>query len=103
MVFQNFYTCRTCNLDDGEYICEVCARECHKYHDVDFLGFFKGFCECGAGNISCYCLYNKARKDSNPELINGPCTLNESCIEFVMQPFFRYIIGCLESFRNLYI
>ena len=103
MVFQNFFACRNCNYYDGKYICEVCARKCHKDHDVCFVGFFKGFCECGAGNNSCYWMYDKAPKRSNPKLIKGPCTLNESGKEFVMQPFFRCITcrfssdeGCCE-------
>lgn len=46
-ITQKWYHCKTCNLNGNDGICEVCALNCHKGHDVQFYTdstFF--FCDC---------------------------------------------------------
>lgn len=57
MINQKLFTCKTCHLKESECICEVCARKCHAGHDVHFIGLKDGYCDCGAGYISCRCLF----------------------------------------------
>lgn len=104
MINQKIYTCNTCHMKDGECICEVCARKCHANHNVSLIGFNEGFCDCGAGNISCHCLCcDKNSKGNEPAFIPGPCTINKTGENFVHQHFYRCIncnysedFGCCE-------
>lgn len=34
MFYQKLFTCKTCRLRDGEFICEIWAKKCHKGHRV---------------------------------------------------------------------
>ena len=50
---QDMYFCHTCKFENGEGIC----TNCHKNHDINYLGFFHGFCDCGAkGQGNCLSL-----------------------------------------------
>lgn len=107
MISQKIYTCKTCNLKKGECICEVCARKCHANHDVSLIGFSEGFCDCGAGNISCHCLC--CDKNSKvPAFIPYPFTINWTGENFYHQNFYRCItcnysgdLGCCDlEFRG---
>jgi len=52
-VSQEFYNCRTCEFDDDQVVCPVCAQTCHANHDVTYKHFSTegGFCDCGAGDF----------------------------------------------------
>ncbi|KAK8876042.1 hypothetical protein M9Y10_006226 [Tritrichomonas musculus] len=101
---QKLYTCITCNLRQGQCICESCARICHSNHDVRSCGYKKGYCDCGAANISFQCICNKECPAGNkPAFIPGPCTFNRTGKNFIIQPFYRCITcnypdgkGCCE-------
>lgn len=44
---QRFYCCKTCKIIGNKGICEVCARKCHKGHDVSLKEKSKrSFCDC---------------------------------------------------------
>lgn len=45
---QHWYHCHTCKMVDGVGVCSVCARVCHKNHDLSYAKFGNFFCDCGA-------------------------------------------------------
>lgn len=45
---QHWYYCYTCNMFDGIGVCTVCAKICHKNHDVSYAKYGNFFCDCGA-------------------------------------------------------
>nr|XP_037270039.1 E3 ubiquitin-protein ligase UBR4-like [Rhipicephalus microplus] len=45
---QHWYHCHTCRMVDGVGVCTICARVCHKDHDVTYAKFGSFFCDCGA-------------------------------------------------------
>uniref|UniRef100_A0A6B2EA35 Putative e3 ubiquitin-protein ligase ubr4 n=1 Tax=Phlebotomus kandelakii TaxID=1109342 RepID=A0A6B2EA35_9DIPT len=47
---QHWYHCHTCKMVDGAGVCSVCARVCHKNHDISYAKYGNFFCDCGAKN-----------------------------------------------------
>lgn len=45
---QHWYHCHTCKMLDGVGVCSVCARVCHKGHDLSYAKYGNFFCDCGA-------------------------------------------------------
>ncbi|GAB6031468.1 hypothetical protein CHUAL_009237 [Chamberlinius hualienensis] len=45
---QHWYHCHTCMMVDGVGVCTVCAKVCHKDHDVTYAKYGSFFCDCGA-------------------------------------------------------
>jgi E3 ubiquitin-protein ligase UBR4 len=45
---QHWYHCHTCGMVDGVGVCSICARVCHRGHDVTYSKFGSFFCDCGA-------------------------------------------------------
>lgn len=45
---QHWYHCHTCRMLDGVGVCSVCARVCHRGHELTYAKFGNFFCDCGA-------------------------------------------------------
>ncbi|XP_041369615.1 E3 ubiquitin-protein ligase UBR4-like [Gigantopelta aegis] len=45
---QHWYHCHTCKMVDGVGVCTICAKVCHKDHDLTYAKFGSFFCDCGA-------------------------------------------------------
>lgn len=45
---QHWYHCHTCRMLDGVGVCSVCARVCHRGHDLSYAKYGNFFCDCGA-------------------------------------------------------
>ena len=45
---QHWYHCHTCKMTDRVGVCTVCAKVCHKDHDVTYAKYGSFFCDCGA-------------------------------------------------------
>ena len=45
---QHWYHCHTCKMNDGVGVCTVCAKVCHKDHDISYAKYGSFFCDCGA-------------------------------------------------------
>lgn len=45
---QHWYWCYTCKMVDDKGCCSVCARVCHKNHEVCYAKFGNFYCDCGA-------------------------------------------------------
>ncbi|XP_061716898.1 protein purity of essence isoform X2 [Cydia pomonella] len=58
---QHWYHCHTCKMVDGVGVCTVCARVCHRTHDVSYAKFGNFFCDCGAKpDSSCQALVKRS-------------------------------------------
>ncbi|UYV64027.1 UBR4, partial [Cordylochernes scorpioides] len=42
------YHCHTCKMVDGVGVCTICAKICHRDHDVTYAKYGSFFCDCGA-------------------------------------------------------
>lgn len=49
---QHWYFCYTCKLMGSNGCCTVCARTCHRGHDVGYSRFSRFFCDCGASTTT---------------------------------------------------
>ncbi|CAN0566725.1 unnamed protein product, partial [Ectocarpus sp. 12 AP-2014] len=47
-VNQHWYHCYTCNLVSDKGCCRLCARVCHRGHDVSYARLSCFFCDCGS-------------------------------------------------------
>uniref|UniRef100_A0A8C8CQK5 UBR-type domain-containing protein n=1 Tax=Oncorhynchus tshawytscha TaxID=74940 RepID=A0A8C8CQK5_ONCTS len=45
---QHWYHCHTCKMLDGVGVCTVCAKVCHKDHEISYAKYGSFFCDCGA-------------------------------------------------------
>lgn len=45
---QHWYHCHTCKMVDGVGVCSICARVCHKNHDISYAKYGNFFCDCGS-------------------------------------------------------
>ena len=43
---QPLYNCYTCGMADSKVCCSVCAKACHKGHNIVYVGSAVGTCEC---------------------------------------------------------
>ncbi|XP_054271979.1 E3 ubiquitin-protein ligase UBR4-like isoform X4 [Macrosteles quadrilineatus] len=58
---QHWYHCHTCKMVDSVGVCTVCARVCHRNHDVTYAKYGNFFCDCGAKeNSSCQALVKRS-------------------------------------------
>lgn len=71
-VNQHWYHCHTCNMVDRNGICTICAKVCHKDHDISYAKFGAFFCDCaGRENSTCMALVKRAPASPEGEL--NPC------------------------------
>ena len=45
---QHWYYCYTCKLVEGQGVCTICAKVCHKGHELSYSKYGSFFCDCGA-------------------------------------------------------
>uniref|UniRef100_A0A8C5WBA2 Ubiquitin protein ligase E3 component n-recognin 4 n=1 Tax=Leptobrachium leishanense TaxID=445787 RepID=A0A8C5WBA2_9ANUR len=58
---QHWYHCHTCKMVDGVGVCTVCAKVCHKDHEISYAKYGSFFCDCGAKEDgSCMALVKRA-------------------------------------------
>ncbi|XP_076674868.1 E3 ubiquitin-protein ligase-like protein poe isoform X2 [Andrena cerasifolii] len=69
---QHWYHCHTCNMVDGVGVCTVCARVCHRGHDVTYAKYGNFFCDCGAKDDgSCQALTKRSLQTSEHQTGNA--------------------------------
>ncbi|RZF46968.1 hypothetical protein LSTR_LSTR017013 [Laodelphax striatellus] len=94
---QHWYHCHTCKMVDGVGVCTVCARVCHKGHDVTYAKYGNFFCDCGAKeNGACQALVKRSPQAGNPSDLqsNSQGTSNQgmacsSSTEHMLTPSLR--------------
>ncbi|ELU10961.1 hypothetical protein CAPTEDRAFT_154354 [Capitella teleta] len=58
---QHWYHCHTCKMVDSVGVCTVCAKVCHKDHDLSYAKYGNFFCDCGArGESHCQALSKRS-------------------------------------------
>ncbi|XP_054157835.1 E3 ubiquitin-protein ligase UBR4-like [Oppia nitens] len=63
---QHWYHCHTCKMIEGVGVCTICAKVCHKDHDVTYAKNGSFFCDCGAKEDgSCIALTRRAPNVDN--------------------------------------
>lgn len=63
---QHWYNCHTCKMTDKAGVCSVCARVCHKNHDISYSKYGNFFCDCGAKEDgSCQALNKRSNFPDN--------------------------------------
>ncbi|XP_020299583.1 E3 ubiquitin-protein ligase UBR4 isoform X2 [Pseudomyrmex gracilis] len=66
---QHWYHCHTCNMVDGVGVCTVCARVCHRGHDLTYAKYGNFFCDCGAKDDgSCQALTKRSPQSSEHQV-----------------------------------
>ena len=92
---QHWYYCYTCKLVANRGTCSVCARKCHKGHEIVYSRRGNFFCDCGAnqGSNSCKSMpKGMKRKIINPsKLLNRE--ENESAYSDMPSMELRELLG----------
>ncbi|XP_008200345.2 E3 ubiquitin-protein ligase UBR4 isoform X1 [Tribolium castaneum] len=72
---QHWYHCHTCRMLDGVGVCSVCARVCHKGHDLSYAKYGNFFCDCGAKeDNTCQALVKRSQTNND----NQATTINQN-------------------------
>lgn len=75
---QHWYHCHTCKMVDGVGVCTVCARVCHRGHDITYAKYGNFFCDCGAKDdgtcqVGIYNNYVHVTATLNMSYLNTKC------------------------------
>lgn len=90
---QHWYHCHTCKMIDRVGVCSVCARVCHRGHDVTYAKFGNFFCDCGARESgSCQVNIHEKLCLINQLLLFEICYLKFLCVFY---PFFYLFLQAL--------
>ncbi|XP_059140958.1 E3 ubiquitin-protein ligase UBR4-like isoform X2 [Physella acuta] len=106
---QHWYHCHTCKMVDGVGVCTMCAKVCHKDHDLTYAKFGSFFCDCGAKEDgSCKALIKRTALgglDSVAPLSQSPFALenlqHHSSLRRRLSPFPDNEAGKSEGLRSL--
>jgi len=84
---QHWYHCHTCKMVDGVGVCTVCARVCHRDHDLSYAKYGSFFCDCGAKEdnrcvASVRCLHDTSFTYADVFLIPCSVELNQTICTF---------------------
>lgn len=63
---QHWYYCHTCGMIDRIGMCTICAKVCHKGHDISYAKYGSFFCDCGAKEDGSCKALNKRPCSSKP-------------------------------------
>lgn len=114
---QHWYNCYTCGLLWDKGCCALCARVCHKGHDVGYSRKSSFFCDCGAevataieqNRTPCKCLVPVTDEDTvrdiyQSEAINEAKTIkkaHEDSDVFTTLIVKHFLSECKESLMNM--
>ncbi|XP_069695727.1 E3 ubiquitin-protein ligase UBR4 isoform X2 [Periplaneta americana] len=72
---QHWYHCHTCKMVDGVGVCTVCARVCHRGHDITYAKYGNFFCDCGAKDDgTCQALVKRSPQSSEQHITQALST-----------------------------
>ncbi|KAJ6631770.1 Protein purity of essence [Pseudolycoriella hygida] len=70
-MIQHWYNCHTCKMVDSVGVCSICARVCHKNHDLSYSKHGNFFCDCGAkADMSCQALTKRTNSQQSESSMN---------------------------------
>uniref|UniRef100_A0A2C9K8S7 UBR-type domain-containing protein n=1 Tax=Biomphalaria glabrata TaxID=6526 RepID=A0A2C9K8S7_BIOGL len=88
---QHWYHCHTCKMVDGVGVCTMCAKVCHKDHDLTYAKFGSFFCDCGAKEDgSCKALTRRTSQgglESTAPMSQSPFEHHHSSLRRQLPPF----------------
>ncbi|XP_046403829.1 E3 ubiquitin-protein ligase UBR4 isoform X2 [Ischnura elegans] len=92
---QHWYHCHTCRMVDGVGVCTVCAKVCHRGHDLTYAKYGNFFCDCGAkDDASCQALVKRSPQTAADHAISsGSSTSYTSASEVPQQATSRTSMG----------
>lgn len=71
-MIQHWYNCHTCKMIDSVGVCSICARVCHKNHDLSYAKHGNFFCDCGAkADGSCQALTKRNSSQQESSMTTG--------------------------------
>ncbi|XP_071445233.1 E3 ubiquitin-protein ligase UBR4 isoform X2 [Hetaerina americana] len=83
---QHWYHCHTCRMVDGVGVCTVCAKVCHRGHDLTYAKYGNFFCDCGAKeDASCQALVKRSPQAADHAISSGSSTYSSSVSETPQQ------------------
>jgi len=82
---QHWYHCHTCNMTEGVGVCTVCARVCHRGHDITYAKYGNFFCDCGAKQDGTCIALNKRNQVPNNEPQPGPSSSGTASANFGLE------------------
>ena len=120
---QHWYYCFTCNLVFSDGVCTICAKVCHKGHEVTYARKSRFFCDCGPGTKAspCKCLQprqyeppkvevkKEAKEDnileieapSNEEKVRIVSTIKESKLVSTVVAIYNSLLGELKAEKQV--
>ena len=76
---QHWYHCHDCNMVGSVGVCTVCARVCHRGHDVTYAKYGNFFCDCGAKEDgSCQALTKCSPQSSEHQVAGNNTTYSNN-------------------------
>ncbi|XP_033099816.1 E3 ubiquitin-protein ligase UBR4-like [Anneissia japonica] len=79
---QHWYHCHTCKMVDGVGVCTICAKVCHKGHDLSYAKYGSFFCDCGAKEDgSCQALVKRTPGSGLDSLMSASCMASPFALE----------------------
>lgn len=97
---QHWYHCYTCNMVENIGVCTVCAKVCHKGHELAYAKCGSFFCDCGAKeDNSCQALTKRTSTYTNDTLLltSSGAHQTESKWEAKDKSFASKVNNCLEG------
>lgn len=71
-MIQHWYNCHTCKMVDSVGVCSICARVCHRNHDLSYAKHGNFFCDCGAkADGSCQALTKRNTSQHSDSSMNN--------------------------------
>jgi len=114
---QHWYNCYTCGLLWDKGCCALCARVCHKGHDVGYSRKSSFFCDCGAevataieqNRTPCKCLVPVTDEDTVRDIYQSEAIKEAKSIEpahedsdaFTKVMVKHFSSECKESLKNM--
>lgn len=97
---QHWYHCYTCNMVENIGVCTVCAKVCHKGHELAYAKCGSFFCDCGAKeDNSCQALTKRTSTYTTDTLLltSSGAHQTESKWEAKDKSFASKVNNCLEG------
>ncbi|XP_064650064.1 E3 ubiquitin-protein ligase UBR4-like isoform X3 [Lineus longissimus] len=87
---QHWYHCHTCKMTECVGVCTVCAKVCHKDHELSYAKYGSFFCDCGAKEDgSCQALVKRSAQSSHDVASALPTGPSPFSMETMLQSSLR--------------
>ncbi|CAH1787172.1 unnamed protein product, partial [Owenia fusiformis] len=95
---QHWYHCHTCKIVDGEGVCTICAKVCHKDHELSYAKHGSFFCDCGAKDDgTCKALVKRTQASGLDQSLNVSSVPSPFSMDNMLQSSLRRRISASPS------